>query len=429
MTVLMKNSSPCSFQSMPQELVPPWQTTSKSLRVGWYRQIAAVQRDPLVAGRPRRSDARRGLDAVAAVEPAVRPPLQAVGDVVPHGVGVPAVENHLGLAVGHVVAVAIGQEQEPGRAKRPDAAEADLDAGQPRALVPEHLVPVGAAVVVGVFEDDDPVALRQVEVQGPLGIGVILGHPEPAPRIGRERDRLPHVGLRREQRHLEPLRRREARRRLLRRGQRDRLGLRVLRRGGLGRVQPAVRRGQYQEQSEIIAWRIKDRRIIMVFLASTRGPLPGRSGRTGFADGMSVIPQGSTLSVACAHRNRALRTRRTRVDRRYRLLAVMYVASARMFSLNVAEAMMPSAGVTLRSCRSRTEPGSVQAPRWSRLAMIFWTLAVSSGVSCSGSSSPRQVGRRAGGDSRPRWYPGASRRRIRNASVRGRRRRSVDNRG
>ena len=39
MTVLMKNSSPCSFQSMPQELVPPWQTTSKSLRVGWYRQM------------------------------------------------------------------------------------------------------------------------------------------------------------------------------------------------------------------------------------------------------------------------------------------------------------------------------------------------------------------------------------------------------
>ena len=153
-------------------------------------------------GRPGHADVRRGLNAVPAIEPAVRPPAQAVGDVVPHDAVVPAVEHDLRLAVGDVVAVAVGKEQQPGRTEGPHAAEADLDAGQLLSLVPKDRLPVGPAVMVGVFQDHDPVVLRQVEIHLRVGVGVILRHPEAAAGIGRHSDRLAKHGLRREERDM-----------------------------------------------------------------------------------------------------------------------------------------------------------------------------------------------------------------------------------
>ena len=59
-----------------------------------------------------RADSRGIGDAVAAIEPAVGAPAQAVDDVVADGLGVEAIKQHLGLAIGHVVAVFIGDEAE-----------------------------------------------------------------------------------------------------------------------------------------------------------------------------------------------------------------------------------------------------------------------------------------------------------------------------
>ena len=70
------------------------------------------------------ADVGRDRAALAAVEPAVRPPGQRVGD----GVGVlhaEAGEQHLGVAVGHVVAVAVGVEEQVRRLQDEDAAVAE----------------------------------------------------------------------------------------------------------------------------------------------------------------------------------------------------------------------------------------------------------------------------------------------------------------
>ena len=74
--------------------------------------------------------AGRGSPATA-IEPAIWAPSQAVGErvVVLHG-DAESVEHDLGGAVGHVVAVAVGDEQQPGRAEQPGAAEAELDAAE-----------------------------------------------------------------------------------------------------------------------------------------------------------------------------------------------------------------------------------------------------------------------------------------------------------
>ena len=69
-----------------------------------------------------------------------------------------AVEHDLGRPVGDVVAVAVGQEQQPRRAQQPDAAESQLDAGEHLHLVGEDRPPVEPAVAVGVFKDQDAVA-------------------------------------------------------------------------------------------------------------------------------------------------------------------------------------------------------------------------------------------------------------------------------
>ena len=84
------------------------------------------------------------------------PPGQRVG----HRVGVfhaEAGEQHLGIAVGHVVAVAVGIEQQIRHLQHEDAAVAE---GQPAGQIQpgdEILGPVGPAVAVGVFEDRDAI--------------------------------------------------------------------------------------------------------------------------------------------------------------------------------------------------------------------------------------------------------------------------------
>ena len=117
-----------------------------------------------------------------------------------------AVEHDLGRAVGHVVAVAVGDEQELRRAHQPDAAEAELDAREHLDVVGEDGALVEPAVAVGVLEDQDAVAEAEVELRGQLGVGVVLRDPEPPARVPGHGDRVLHVRLGGEDLDVEPRR-------------------------------------------------------------------------------------------------------------------------------------------------------------------------------------------------------------------------------
>ncbi len=70
---------------------------------------------------------------------------------------VPAVEHHHRRTVGLVVGVRVGNEQQIGRGRDPDAAEAELDAGVVEAVVEEDRLLVELPVAVLVFEDRDAI--------------------------------------------------------------------------------------------------------------------------------------------------------------------------------------------------------------------------------------------------------------------------------
>ena len=120
------------------------------------------------------------------------------------------VEHDLGGTVGDVVAIAVGDEQQPRRTQQPDAAESELDAGEHLHVVGEHGATVEPAVGVGVLEDQHAIAMTEVEPIGCVGIGVVLGDPEPTAPVPGHRDRVLHVGLGREGRDAEPRRSPEA---------------------------------------------------------------------------------------------------------------------------------------------------------------------------------------------------------------------------
>ena len=115
----------------------------------------------------------------------------------------PAVELDDRRAVGAIVAVAVGDEEQVRRRADPDAAEAQLDAGEVGPLVVEDRPAVEPAVAVGVLEDQD--AVLAVRTAQPDRIGVILDDPEPSLVVDGHGDRLDDVGLGGEQGDREAL--------------------------------------------------------------------------------------------------------------------------------------------------------------------------------------------------------------------------------
>ncbi len=95
--------------------------------------------------------------------------------------------------------IAVGQEQELGRAKQPDASEPELHAGESLNVLGEDSAPVEPPIAVGVLEDQDAVAKAEVELLSLVGIGEVLGDPEPPARVPGHRDRVAHVRLGREE--------------------------------------------------------------------------------------------------------------------------------------------------------------------------------------------------------------------------------------
>ena len=138
---------------------------------------AAVDRHASVVGSARLADPRVRHDAVAAPEPSVRRPFQGIEHVV-LGLGVPAVQHHNGRAVGPVVPVPIGNEEEVGSRTDPDAAEAQLDSREIRSLVVENRAAIESAVAIGILEDQDPVLPSQGGVFWNRSRGLIGGRSE-----------------------------------------------------------------------------------------------------------------------------------------------------------------------------------------------------------------------------------------------------------
>ena len=163
----------------------------EAMRAWMHPPDRAVDRRAGRLGISRPPHAARGEDAVAAVEPAVGAPHQAVHHVVGHVLRIEAVEDRLGRAVGTVVAIAVGHEDEFRRRGEPDAAVAKRDAGEVAAAVEKELSRVEPAVAVGVFKDEHAIGAGR----SPFGIGVVFDDPQPAAGVGGDRDRLRDVGL------------------------------------------------------------------------------------------------------------------------------------------------------------------------------------------------------------------------------------------
>ncbi len=167
----------------------------KDLPRGMEAPDAAVDLRALFQRRAGCADGGGIGDAVASVKPSIRAPAQAVDDVVADGLHVEAIEQHLGLAIGGVVAVFVGNEAERAVVQHPSAAVASLHAGEVAAAFPEDLSHVVFAIAVLVFEDDDAVPQLRVPADGVLGKGVVFRHPQAPLRIPRHRDRLLHIRL------------------------------------------------------------------------------------------------------------------------------------------------------------------------------------------------------------------------------------------
>ena len=106
---------------------------------------------------------------------------------------VPAVELDDGLAVGPVIAVAVGDEEQVRRGAHPHPAKAQLDPGEVGPLIVKDRPAIEPAVVIGVFEDQDPVLAARASQ--PDRVGVVLDDPEPPLVIDGHGDRLDDVGL------------------------------------------------------------------------------------------------------------------------------------------------------------------------------------------------------------------------------------------
>ena len=134
--------------------------------------------------------------AAAAVEPAVGSETQAVGKVVIARAGhVEAVKDRFGRSVRNIIAVPVRQEEQSGWADRPEAAVANLDAGEHLQRLGEDFAVIKLSVTVGVAEDQHAVPQRKIEPAAGFGVGVILGYPEPTPRIPGHRDWIAHLWL------------------------------------------------------------------------------------------------------------------------------------------------------------------------------------------------------------------------------------------
>ena len=118
-------------------------------------------------------DAATHRAALCAIQPAVRPPRDAVG----HGVRVLKTkpgEVHFGVAVRDVIAVFVRVKQQVRRVHHPCTVVSRQGGVGEAEFVDEHLVGVVGAIAIGVLVDGDAAAAGCV-VRGRLGLSVVFG--------------------------------------------------------------------------------------------------------------------------------------------------------------------------------------------------------------------------------------------------------------
>ena len=163
---------------------------------------AGVHELPLRVRRADDLDVRVREDAVAAVEPAVRPPCESVKHLV-RVLPREAFEQFHRLARRLRAGVSLlhGDVQQPRSCADEHAAEAVFDARREVQALDEDGALVELPVAVRVLEDDDAVVALLAGLAD--GIGVVLDHPQPPTVINAEGNGLLHVRLAGEERGLE----------------------------------------------------------------------------------------------------------------------------------------------------------------------------------------------------------------------------------
>jgi hypothetical protein len=179
----------------------------------------------------------RDVGPLRAVQPSVRAPGERIRQRA-RVLHAEAGEQHFGIAVGHVVVVAVGIEQEIRDVEHEDAAVAERDARRQVQSADEVLGPVDASIAVGIFQNRDPIGsfrpprrrLGNPVVDGPriavdlhplesgrIGILQILHDPQPAPIVEFDANRLADMRLGRHEIDGKPVGNRHLRGRNLRR--------------------------------------------------------------------------------------------------------------------------------------------------------------------------------------------------------------------
>src|SRR5436309_12025018 len=116
-------------------------------------------------------------DTMTAIKPAVRPPDEAVEQLM-RVLQSPAIKNNSRRSGWFILALLDRDEKQFRRLANPDAAEAKLEAGDEVQSFVEYSALIENAVAVGVLEDEDAI-LRFLGWQF-ARIGVAFSHPEPA---------------------------------------------------------------------------------------------------------------------------------------------------------------------------------------------------------------------------------------------------------
>ena len=76
--------------------------------------------------------------------------------------------------------MAVGDEEEVGRAEEPQATAAHRHASKPLEPVDERRLPLRAAVAIGIFEHRHPIAEARVGLERLFGVGEVFGDDHPA---------------------------------------------------------------------------------------------------------------------------------------------------------------------------------------------------------------------------------------------------------
>ena len=142
----------------------------------------------------------RGEDAVRHVKSAVRPPGEAVEQLV--AVFEAEAGQHLRLFIGNIIAIGVAQEPQVRGLANIHPAVADEQAGGQRHAIGEDGHLVGHAVAIHVLEDLDTVAALLAGL-GAERIFIELQHPQPPALVERHGDGVHHLRLAGEEAHLE----------------------------------------------------------------------------------------------------------------------------------------------------------------------------------------------------------------------------------